>query len=85
MKRILFIILSLMLLLCACGGNDIAVNDLEGIRMEVSGELSNRAAAISISVDAYQRFAGTGEFFIQQLKNGKYKTVKDVLNFGYRI
>lgn len=77
MKRILFIILSLMLLLCACGGNDIAVNDLEGIRMEVSGELSNRAAAISISVDVHQRFAGTGEFFIQQLKNGKWRDVGD--------
>lgn len=77
MKRTLLIILSLMLLLCACGGNDIAVNDLEGIRMEVSGELSNRAAAISISVDIHQRFPGTGEFFIQQLKNGKWRDVGD--------
>lgn len=77
MKRIILIILTFILLLCACGGNDIVVNDLEGIRMEIADDISNRAATVVISVDAYQRFTGTGEFFIQQQKNGKWRELEE--------
>lgn len=77
MKRLFFVILALVLLLCGCGGEEIAINDLEGISMEISGELSNRAAAIVISVDAYQVFSGNGEFFLQELKNGKWRDIEE--------
>lgn len=65
-------------LLCGCGEiqgtseTDIEVNTLDGVYMEVCEDLSNRAATVRVSVDAYMSYSCDGLFQVQVERDGKW-------------